>query len=1167
HTHGLQPDTVIGHSQGEITAACHAGALTLHDAARLITLRSKALHKITGRGGMLSVALGHDEVARRLANRPGELSIAVMNGPNSTVVSGADAELNELAAVLTADGVRVRRVPVDYASHSPQVESLREELLDLFADIQPQKTDITFYSTVTGQAIDPTTLDTHYWYDNLRQPVRFEQTTRALLDAGHHTFIEASPHPVLTIGLQETFESAGVPAVAVPTLRKDEGGFDRFLLSAGQAFTAGVSMDWSTVVPAAPIVDLPTYPFQRSRYWLEPARARGDVTGAGLNPAGHPLLGAAVTLAGSGDAVFTGRLSVADHPWLADHAVGDAVLFPGTGHVDLALHAAAHLGLAGIGELTMESPLVLPADGAVRLQVIVTAADERGRRDIAVHAKGEDDEDWTRHAAGTLLPDLGGGADPAARVQVPAGAARLDLDGLYARLADLGYAYGPAFQGLSAAWQAGDDLYAEVNPVGDVSGHAFHPALLDSALHALLAAAESEIETETEPRVLVPFSWSRVSVPTGEPGALRVRLTRAGDSVTLTVADASGAPLATVGELTLRPLDPARLGSARAQVHEVAWRAAEVPAGPDRFGERAVAVGGVPSGLCETGYADVAALSAAVLAGRAVPDHILVTAAASPDDEPASAARTLTYRLLDVVQEVLADDRLLGSALVVLTGDGPEWGPVRGLMRTVHTEHPGRAVLVDVDGAESSYRVLARALALGEPELRVRRGEVTVPRLAAVRPDGVAPALDPEGTALVTGAFGALGSWVARHLVNAYGVRRLLLAGRRGPGTPGAAELVAELTAMGATVTTAACDLGVRAEVAGLLAAVPAEHPLTAVVHAAGVLDDGVVLAQHSGRFDRVWLPKVDAALHLHELTRGRDLAMFVLFSSLAGVTGSAGQANYAAANSFLDALAEHRRAHGLPACSIAWGLWGTDAGVASGLAAGRGQGDGVLPVTPELGSAMFDKALAGGRAGVVAARFDRPALLARAERGALTPVLRGLVGEQARRPLQTGLSLDGLTEPERHRRVLDLVRATLAAVLGHGDAARIEDERPLKELGVDSLTAVELRNRLAAATGLILSATLAFDHPTPAALAGHLLTGLAPATTGEAVLAELESVLARALEHDDLREEVAARITGLLAVSRAPAATPREVDARIETASAAEIFDLIDEEFGSLPR
>jgi NAD(P)-dependent dehydrogenase (short-subunit alcohol dehydrogenase family)/acyl carrier protein len=456
---------------------------------------------------------------------------------------------------------------------------------------------------------------------------------------------------------------------------------------------------------------------------------------------------------------------------------------------------------------------------------------------------------------------------------------------------------------------------------------------------------------------------------------------------------------------------------------------------------------------------------------------------------------------------------------------------------------------------------------------------MSVPRLVPVGAPGeqeaAGRALDPQGTVLVTGATGALGAAVSRHLVDVHGVRHLLLLSRRGPAAEGADELVERLRAAGAHVTLAACDVADRDALAGLLAAVDAEHPLTGVFHTAGVLDDGVVQSLDAARLARVWRPKAAGAWQLHRLTHDLDLSAFVLFSSVAGQVGNAGQANYAAANTFLDALAEHRRAGHLAATSIAWGLWGAGEEREGMGAAHTGLG-GLRALTVDEGLALLDAALATPRPVLTAARFDLAELRERAASGTLAPRLRGLVGRSAPRggraagvPLSAQLT--GLSEAEQQQLCLRLVRTTVASVLGLADESRIEDEQPFKSVGFDSLTAVELRNRLSAATGSPLPATLVFDYPTPADLAEHLWTTQRPRQAPAPVLAELDRLEEALTAGPDaeLRRTVTARLEQLVAAWSADAdqdgTSDEEADAvaRIQGASAAEILDLIDEEFG----
>ncbi len=515
--------------------------------------------------------------------------------------------------------------------------------------------------------------------------------------------------------------------------------------------------------------------------------------------------------------------------------------------------------------------------------------------------------------------------------------------------------------------------------------------------------------------------------------------------------------------------------------------------------------------------------------GLADLDTVPAVAVAAP--EATDDVRTATQSALELIQGWLADERFTDSRLVVLTGGAiatddrsgpadPAAAAVWGLLRSAQSENPGRLTLVDTDApatpAAAAYAA-GVALATDEPQIALREGIAHVPRLVRTRTDAVEDPAGtfggPEGTVLITGGTGALGALLARHLVSTYDVRHLLLTSRRGLAAPGARELADELTGLGADVTVAACDAADREELAALLAGVPDAHPLTAVVHTAGVTDDGVVASLDAERIGRVLRPKADAARNLDELTRGLDLSAFVLYSSVSGVLGGAGQANYAAANACLDALATQRRAAGLPALSLAWGAWGG----AGGMAGELGEADltrlrrtGIVPLTPEHGLALFDAAVQHGnrtgRAVLVPAPLDTEVLARQTD--TLHPVLRALVPAANRRSASNGAGEQGQTLSQRLAalpaeaqigELTALVRAQVARVLGHNGPESVDPERAFKELGFDSLTSIDLRNRLNGATGLRLPAALVFDHPTPGAVAGFLRAELLPQLGGAA--------------------------------------------------------------------
>ncbi|MEU7564384.1 SDR family NAD(P)-dependent oxidoreductase, partial [Streptomyces eurythermus] len=863
---GVRPDAVVGHSQGEIAAAVVSGALSLEDGARVVALRSQVIGRVlAGAGGMASVALPADVVEERLSGWSDRLGVAAVNGPAITVVSGDADAITEFVTACERDGVRARRIPVDYASHSAQVEAIEAELASLLAPVVAREPQIPFYSTVEPGR--PVRTDAGYWYRNLRSRVRFAETVDLLLADGFGVFIEASAHPVLTIGIQELTDrqNADRGVVVTGTLRKGEGGLRRLWTSMAEAFVHGVGVDWKAAYVAhglsARRVDLPTYPFQRQHYWLESGpRVQASVGTA--TPAG----------------------------------------------VDAWRYKVVWKGL--------------PTEETARLS---------GR--------------WL-----LVLPE---GTDP-----------------------------GPA-----------DDIADTLTRCGADLARVSVPLTADRAHFAELLAAHRRQDEESgngEPAVRGVLSLLALS---HAPSAVAssVSLVQAANDVGL------GAPVWAVTQ-----------GAVAATPGEV----------PDDMGARLRAFG------------RVAALELPEVWGGSI-------------DLPSAPP----------------DERVLRRMVAVLGAAGT------------------------ADGAED--------------EVAIRSAGVYGRRVVRA-PGGARTHWRPRGTVLVTGGTGALGGHVARWLaVN--GAEHLVLTSRRGQDAPGAAALTAELEARGVRVTVVACDVSDRAALAALLD----EHPPTAVFHTAGVLADGVIDGLSADGLALVSRPKADAAELLHELTADRDVDAFVLFSSVTGVWGNGGQAAYAAANAALDALAERRRADGLPATSIAWGLW-----AGGGMAEGTGEESlvrrGIEALDPVRAVEALQQALDRDDICVTVAAVDwerfapsTDAVRATHLFSTVPEAREALDTARRQRPAAPGAAeltalLNGRTEAERRHRLVELIRDEAAAVLRHGTTDAIGPDRAFKEVGFDSLTALELRNRVNAATGLSLPTTTAFDYPNPAALADHILSRLA---------------------------------------------------------------------------
>ncbi|SCG79560.1 type I polyketide synthase, partial [Micromonospora humi] len=685
---GVEIAGVVGHSQGEIAAAAVAGILSLADAAMVVAVRSRALRAIAGTGGMIAVAMGADAAAELLDELPG-MSLAAVNGPASVVLSGDVAGIEAVLARCAERGVWCRQVPVDYASHSAQVDGLRAELLAAFDGLTPRAGTVPFHSTVTGGLVDAAELDAAYWFENLRRPVRFDQVVSGLIEAGHRLFVEASPHPVLVAGVGER------GGLVTGSLRRDEGGLARMLRSAGDLWALGGHVDWSAVTGAGTVRDLPTYAFQRRRYWPAPAVGATDAAAIGLSGLTHPLLGATTVLADTDGVLLSGRVAPASPGWLADHRVAGRVVLPGTAFLELALQAAQRTGDRRIGELTVAAPLVLDG-GAAQLQVRVAEADEHGRRALHIYARPEHDADgsWTRHASGMLEP-TGPAAPSGLGAWPPADGTVLDVPAFYQAATAAGYGYGTAFRGLHRAWRVGDDVYAEVELPADIAaegaGYGLHPALLDAALQAVGLG-----DFITADGLALPFAWTGVQLSAVGATALRVRISAAGpDAVSVTVTDPAGAPVATVERLDFRALGAGGLptgAGTREALLRVDWS-------PLRD---AVAVD-VPAEVWRVDAPDLAVVLERVQGWL---------------------ASTIDGVLVVVVNAAVP----VGGAAV-----DPYAAGVWGLLRSAQSENPGRIVLVDSDGGDEDG--FLRGLAgLGEPQVAVRGSAVFVPRLVRALP-------------------------------------------------------------------------------------------------------------------------------------------------------------------------------------------------------------------------------------------------------------------------------------------------------------------------------------------------------------------------------------------------------------------------------------------------
>ena len=1125
---GVKPDVVIGHSMGELAAAHVAGVFSLADGATLAAARGRLMGELSGGGRMMLVEASEEEAREDLDAR---VSVAAVNGPRAVVLSGDVEGIEELERRWRERGRKVKRLNISIASHSPRMTPMLEEFEAIAERLTFAPARIPVMSNLTGRIAGAEISTGAYWARHVRETVRFADGVAGLEAEGVTRFIELGPDGELCAMVRHTLSPAlESHALLAPALRAKRSERDAFLALLAEVHTRGISVDWSSLLARSTgrQVELPTYPFQRSRYWLERSADPGDLSAAGLDPVEHPLLTAKLRLPAEQGWLFTGRLSLRTHPWLADHAVTGTPLLPGTGFLELAIEAGRELGAEALEELNLHAPMVFAQDEDIHVRILVSQPDHEGRGELTIDSRAArgprdlaGDPEWTRNASAILTP-----AAPASDALdafateswPPQGGEEIDVASLYERLADVGYDYGPAFQGVTRAWRRGEDLFAEVcldDTQAEAAGRfGVHPALLDSAFHVALDAAFAKPGENATTEL--PVAFAGVAIHRAGASSWRVRLGRdESNATTLHALDDQGHPAVSIAAVTTRPVKADGLQLPGAQddmLFEIRWESAPAD---ERRGV-AVALGEDMPGVDDVErYQDLAGLTDAISAGSQPPDVVLVRAE-QPTGELAAAeliaaSRTQAQRALELIQAFLTEPRLASSRLVFVTeralstrpGESPELSqaPLAGMLRSAHSEHPGRVGLIDLDGSEASAAALLGALGCDERELALREGRLLLPRLTRMRGEQhapAAPALDPRATVLVTGGTGGLGALTARHLAAVHGARHLLLTSRSGGGET-SEELRRELEAIGCTVRIEACDVSDRDRLATLLDSIPAEHPLGGIVHAAGVLDNNLIVSLTGEQLDRVAAPKIDGSVHLHELTAGLDLSLFVLFSSVAATWGGAGQANYAAANAFMDALAQHRHAHGLVAQSIAWGPWDQRTELAGELddAAGkrliaqiRAQ-MAMVPVAPARNLELLDRAGTSDAPLLVAAQLDPGALREQARAGVLPSLLRGFVRTPSRRTdgPQGNLAraLASVPAAERPALVMRLVRSQVAAALGYASGEEIDPARTFKDLGVDSLTAMEVRNRLNTATDLRLPASLVFDYPTCESVAKYV--------------------------------------------------------------------------------
>ncbi|GAA1160419.1 hypothetical protein GCM10009654_15860 [Streptomyces hebeiensis] len=1242
--HGVRPEAIVGHSTGEVAAFHEAGVYSLRDAARVIVHRSRLQQRLVGTGTMLAVGLPEDEAARRARPYGDLVSVAAVNSPAAVTLAGDEAALTSLADELRTEDVFAKLLTVQVPYHSARMEAIKDELLSCLSGIEPRPAEVPLYLTGREGTAHGTELDADYWWDNVRDRVRFRAAVDRMADDGYRVFLEIGPHPVLAHSIRECLESRPVEpdadVVTLPSIRREEDEEARFTTSLAALHTLGTDISWDRLQPAGRTVPLPRYPWKRDRYWTEPE----PVAQVRLGRVDHPLLGRRLATA---EPVWEAELDLSAAPYLADHRIQGRALFPAAGYLEMAAQAARALTggtETALGDIELRKALFLPDDASRTVQLALSLEDAA----FTVATGGGESAERTVHATGVVRSGDRTARRAAAldidRITARAGA-RLAGPACYAALDALGYHYGPAFQGIEEVWTGRGEALARIRPPevlgNDAASHHVHPVLLDSCFQTLLAAgcadgprglplpAEGGGGTDGPTGILLPLSIAEVRTgPVGDqPLWVHATVTRRGDGelvgdIALHADD--GTPLGRVsgfrGADVEKAIAAVGLGTIDNWLAEPSW--IDCPLGSD---ERAGAVDGTTGGSADRaapgswllfadapgGVADALAELVTERGGRcrlvrpgeryaAGPGTSTFTVApGSPDDlrrlfadlavtvgyglDAAGFATVVhlwnldlpalddtergrleehstrgAYSLIALAQALKDDPRQSGgpAALHVVTrgtqavdrGDPVEplgalaWGVGRVLRHQELTAHRGKLVdLAPGDGRarEETRRaeagalleeILAAPTAPGpyEDEIALRGGRRLISRLT--RAEGLTrplpPRLRPDGAYLVTGAFGALGRLLCRFLVRR-GARHLILVGRtplpdrarwrtldlKSPAGRNAG-FVKELEALGAHPVHAAVDTTDEEALAAWLAAYRERDapPVRGVFHLAGHVRDTLVPAMDRSAFDAVLAPKAAGAWLLHRLLRDEPLEHFVLFASIASLLTTAGQTNYAAGNAFLDALAHHRQARGLPGLSLDWGPWATGMIEELGLVEHYRASRGMSSLSPEAGMAVLERVIGQGRAQLlVATVVDWKVFLAWYESPPpLVTELAAADGGEEAEGHGSFLDVFGTADDERRAELVAERFTAVASAVLRVPADQIDRSGSLAALGLDSLLAMELRVRVQAETGVALPLVSLLSGASAAELGTQLYHAaaalVAESAGGRGVLATVET-------------------------------------------------------------
>jgi myxalamid-type polyketide synthase MxaE and MxaD len=1203
-TWGIAPDTVIGHSVGEVAAAHVAGILSLADAIRVIYYRGRVIQKATGSGRMAAVGLSQAEAEALLAGYGGHVSLAAANSPVSSVLSGEPAALEEIVQRLQAEGRFGRLIPaVNYASHSHVMAPYSRELADSLAGLETRPANLPIYSTVTGAAGRRGEYDAAYWGRNLRQPVLFAPALAALAADGFTAFLEIGSHPLLTVPIGQCLEGAEDIAI-LSTLRRDQPERQSLLRALAGLYVQGYPVNWAEVNPQGSLTRLPAYPWQHRRYWVKPA-AKNRATYA--HPATHPLLGGRLR---APLPTFEVVLSVDALPYLGEHRFHDLIILPTTALVEMAWAAAGEAlgnGPHILTDLSIREALILPDNGEqtgsqsgigeITLQVVLTPEGSDSAAFQVFSQKDETGLEWTLHATGAVRrPATGLTGSPLSPVEIQGRCREVDVDEYYGQLAARGLSFGPTFRGVARLWRGEGEALGRIETAASIAAagdpYIVHPAYLDACLQPLAAALPGDEnylligleQIQIAARRLPEAIWSHARLRSDEATAETV----VGD---VYLYDEAGKPVGRIGGLLLKRAGRDSVGRLHQEavtsdewLYDVQWRL-----------QPRVATLDEPKHTAEPGqwliFANGDALAeplAATLRAHGE-ETVLVTTGEDyrvengdciqvdplrPEhfgrlfDDVLASKRPLRGVVYLSGEDMLADDtmpevltavqqRVAGGALhliqalarvrasgaprlwLVTRGAQPidgEPGSIAqstlwGLGRVAALEFPelwgGLIDLAPGDAAESAARLFGELWSpdeTGEDQIAWRADRRYVVRLTrgteATADAASAQFAINSGAHLITGGLGGLGLKVA-HWLAEQGAEHLVLTGRTGlpersewgelsAGAEAARRVAAvrAIEALGVTVTAATVDVANEAQMAALFGRFGQDlPPLRGVIHAAAALDVSPLAEMRLDNLLAMLRAKVAGAWMLHRLTRDMTLDYFVLFSSTTALWGVSGMAHYAAANCFLDSLAHYRRAHGLPALSVNWGLW-EEARLFSDEEKAQVARFGLESMPADTALEALSHLLTAGAAQKVVAAVDWAALKSSYEARRRRPFLSQVDAPTRKattpraQPAESRVlaqQAEALPPGERRDFFLSYIRRQVARVMGHNEPQALDTQRGLFEIGMDSLMAVELKNRLETDAGRRLPAGLIFNYPNIKALATYLEREL----VGETVVVE----------------------------------------------------------------